>query len=180
MTRANVMLAPHVATIVSKSAATVFVAAFSLVAAVAHAQTPAAPAPLVAAPMAAPRAYVHIGEKPAILYDALGAKSGKLFVLGRNYPLEALVKLDKWTKVRDADGTVGWVDNTVLGPRRFVQVATTMAEVQAIAASGSPLVFTAERGVLLEVIGPPQGAWLSVAHRDGQAGYVLAAQVFGE
>ena len=177
------MPAPHLATIVAKSAATVSVAAFSLVAAFAHAQTPAAPAApalIVAAPMAAPRAYVHIGEKPAILYDALGAKSGKLFVLGRNYPLEALVKLDKWTKVRDADGTVGWVDNTVLGPRRFVQVATTMAEVQAIAASGSPMVFAAERGVLLEVIGPPQGAWLSVAHRDGQAGYVLAAQVFGE
>ena len=92
MTRANVMLAPHLATTVAKSAATVFVAAFSLVAAFAHAQSAAAPAPLVAAPMAVPRAYVHIGEKPAILYDALGAKSGKLFVLGRNYPLEALVK----------------------------------------------------------------------------------------
>lgn len=155
-------------------------AAFGIIAAgmagVLCAQTPV---PAVATPAAA-KSFVHIGDKAAILYEALGAKSAKLFVLGRHYPLEVLVRLDKWTKVRDADGVVGWVDNTVLGARRFVQVVTSVAEVRAIASSTSPVVFSAERGVLLDVIGAAEGPWLSVAHRDGQAGFVLAAQVFGE
>lgn len=164
-------------------AARFFVAALSFASMATYAQTPAA-APAPAVPVAPSRAFVHIGEKPAILYDALGTKSGKLYVLGRNYPLEALVKLDKWTKVRDADNAIGWVENTSLGARRFVQVIANVADVQAQAGATSPVVFAAERGVLLEVTGSAQistqGAWIPVMHRDGQAGYVLAQHVFGE
>jgi flagellar basal body rod protein FlgF len=41
------------------------------------------------------------------------------------------------------------------------------------------VVFEAARDVLLELLGVASGGWLRVRHRDGQAGYVRVAQVWG-
>ena len=125
-------------------------AAFCLVPAEILAQTPAVP------PTAGVRAalYTAIGDKPAILYDGLSTKANKIFILSRFHPLEVLVKLDKWTKVREADGTIGWVENSALSDRRQVQVSANTAEIRAMPFPTSLLVFEAQRGVLLEVTGP--------------------------
>ena len=157
------------------SAAT-FLAAFCLVPAEIPAQTSAAPVAVAAAPAAL---YTAIGDKPAILYDGLSTKAGKIFILSRNHPLEVLVKLDKWTKVRDADGSIGWVENGAIGGRRHVQVSANTAEIHAIPSPASPLVFEAQRGVVLEVTGPGTEGWLPVRHRDGQGGFVRGVQVWG-
>ena len=53
-----------------------------------------------------------------MLYDAPSVKSDRVFVATRHYPLEVLVKLDAWTKVRDVNGEVAWVENRQLGERR--------------------------------------------------------------
>jgi SH3-like domain-containing protein len=98
----------------------------------------------------------------------------------RNTPLEVLVKLDRWTKVRDADNTIGWVENSTLGERRFVQVSTPSADVRASAATSAPLVFEAQRQVLLEVTGSATEGWIAVRHRDGQVGFVRTTQVWGD
>ncbi|HEY2628995.1 MAG TPA: SH3 domain-containing protein, partial [Usitatibacter sp.] len=50
-----------------------------------------------------------LGAAPAVLYDAPSLKADRLFVASRYYPFEVLVKLDQWTKVRDANGEVAWV-----------------------------------------------------------------------
>jgi SH3-like domain-containing protein len=134
----------------------------------------AAPAAAVAAPP-----FTAVGDKPAILYDGLSTKANRNFILSRHYPLEILVKLDKWTKVRDGDGTVGWVENSVLGDRHHVQVSAHSADVRSMPSPAAPVVFEAQRGVLLEVSGPAADGWLPVRHRDGQSGYVRSVQVWG-
>jgi SH3-like domain-containing protein len=161
----------------TKISAARIMAAFCLAASLqVLAQTAQPPAP---APVAAATQFVSIGDKPAILYDALSVKANKLFILSRNYPLEVLVKLDKWTKVRDSEGAIGWVENTSLGDKRFVQVSATTAEIRAGAQAGANVVFEAQRGVLLEVTAPAADGWLAVRHRDGQSGFVRATQVWG-
>ena len=120
-----------------------------------------------------------LGERPAVLYDAPSLKADRLFVASRYYPFEVLVKLDQWTKVRDANGEVAWVENRALGDRQTVLVAVPLADVRAAPSAQSPLVFEAYRQVLLEVLEPPADGWVKVRHRDGQAGYVRLAQVFG-
>ncbi|MEP7157631.1 MAG: SH3 domain-containing protein [Betaproteobacteria bacterium] len=127
----------------------------------------------------APAQHISIGDKPAILYDGLSTKSTKLFILSRFQPLEILVKLDKWTKVRDAEGAIGWVENSMLSDRRFVQVSANTAEIRGAALPTSALIFEAQRGVLLEVTGSVIDGWLPVRHRDGQGGFVRSAQVWG-
>jgi SH3-like domain-containing protein len=123
--------------------------------------------------------YRAIGERPAVLYDAPSAKADRLFVATRYYPFEVLVKLDHWTKVRDADGAVAWVENKALGDQSMVLVTVPLADVRGAASAQAPLVFEAYKSVILEVVEAPVDGWLKVRHRDGQAGYIRAAHVWG-
>ena len=123
--------------------------------------------------------YRSIGDKPAVLYDAPSAKADRLFAVTRHYPFEILVKLDQWTKVRDANGEVGWIENTALGDRSMVVVTVPLADVRAAPDAQSPLVFEAYKQVLLEVVEPAANGWVKVRHRDGQEGYIRTSHVWG-
>ena len=123
--------------------------------------------------------YRALGDRPAILYDAPSTRADRLFVASRMYPFEVLVKLDQWTKVRDANGEVAWVENSSFGPRATVLVTVPLADVRAAASVQSPLVFEAYKQVILEVVEPAAGEWIKVRHRDGQLGFIRVAHVWG-
>ncbi len=134
---------------------------------------------LAAAPCALSAEFRTLGERPAILYDAPSAKADRLFVASRFYPLEVLVKLDQWTKVRDVNGEVAWVENKAFGERRTALVTVPLADVRTGPAVTSPLAFEAYKHVLLEVLEAPATDWVKVRHRDGQQGYIRLAHVWG-
>lgn len=123
--------------------------------------------------------YRALGEKPAILYDAPSTRADKLFAVTRYYPFEVLVKLDQWTKVRDVNGEVGWVENAALGERAMAVVTVPLADVRAAPDPQSPLVFEAYKQVLLEIVEPAANGWVKVRHRDGQEGYIRTSHVWG-
>jgi len=123
---------------------------------------------------------------PAVLYDAPSVKAKPLFVLGRDTPVELVVPLEGWTKVRDPSGTIGWVEKKHLADKRVLAVRTPVADVRASPDEAAPLVFRAEQNVLLELAEPVSGpaatanpGWVKVRHRDGQSGFVRVVQVFG-
>lgn len=123
--------------------------------------------------------YRALGDRAAVLYDAPSTRADRLFVASRYYPFEVLVKLDQWTKVRDANGEVAWVENKALGDRQTVLVTVPLADVRAAPNAQSPLVFEAYKQVLLEALEPPADGWVKVRHRDGQQGYIRTAHVWG-
>jgi len=138
------------------------------------------------APGAGAAEYRAIGDTATVLYDAPSVKAKPLFVLGRDTPLEVIVPLEGWIKVRDVGGTIGWIERKTLTDKRSLVVRVPLAEVLAAADPASPLVFRAESGVLLELAEPAPSAgataspgWVKVRHRDGQTGFVRIAQVFG-
>jgi SH3-like domain-containing protein len=135
---------------------------------------------LVAAPLAAGAAeFRALGDRPAVLYDAPSVKADRLFIASRHYPFEVLVKLDQWTKVRDANGEVAWIENKSLGDRQTVVVTVPLADVRAAPNAQSPLVFEAYKQVLLEIVEAPAEGWVRVRHRDGQQGYIRLSHVWG-
>lgn len=134
---------------------------------------------LLAGPAAGAAEYRALGDRAAVLYDAPSARADRLFVASRLYPFEELVKLDQWTKVRDADGAVAWVENKAFGERATVMVTVPLADVRAAANVQSPLVFEAYKQVILEVLEPPADGWVKVRHRDGQQGFIRVAHVWG-
>ena len=119
----------------------------------------------------------------AVLYDAPSSKSKPLFVIGRDTPLETIVSVEGWLKVRDVGGTVAWIDRKSVGDRRMLIVRAPVAEVLAGPADNAALVFKAEQNVLLELadtayVSTTPG-WAKVRHRDGQVGFVRISQVWG-
>ena len=135
---------------------------------------------LLAAPvLAAAAEFRSLGDKPAVLYDAPSVRADRLYVASRHYPFEVLVKLDQWTKVRDADGAVAWVENRSLGDRQTVMVTVPLADVRAGPNAQSALVFEAYKQVLLEAMEAPADGWVRVRHRDGQQGYIRVSHIWG-
>ena len=123
--------------------------------------------------------FRSIGDHAAVLYDAPSLRADRIFAASRGYPFEVLVKLDQWTKVRDAGGEVAWVENKALGERRHALVSVPVADVRAAPDAKSALVFEAYKQVLLEVLEPPADGWVKVRHRDGQQGYARVAHLWG-
>jgi SH3-like domain-containing protein len=122
--------------------------------------------------------FRSVGDAAAILYDAPSAKANKLFIVNRGYPVEVVVLVEGWTKVRDPSGAFSWIESRRLNEKRMVLVSVPLAQVRQSAAEDAPLVFQARQNVLLELVGAA-GGWLHVKHEDGQAGFVKAAQVWG-
>jgi SH3-like domain-containing protein len=121
-----------------------------------------------------------------VLYDAPSAKARPLFVYGRDVPVEVLVGVEGWTKVRDASGTIGWMSSKSLADKRVVVVRPAVADVRANPDDAAPVVFRAEQNVILDVTetasSPTAAAapgWVHVRHRDGASGYIRLSQVFG-
>lgn len=122
--------------------------------------------------------YRVVGDAAAILYDAPSAKSNKLYVVSQGYPLEVIVTVQGWVKVRDANGALSWVDARQLSDKRIVMIKVALAAVRQKPDDGAPVAFQAQQNVLLELI-EVSGGWLQVRHRDGASGYVKAQQVWG-
>jgi len=132
---------------------------------------------------AAVGAEFHSTSEPAVLYDAPSVRAKPLFVLGRDVPVEVIVSVEGWYKIRDATGSVAWVEKKVVADRRTVVVRAANAEVFASPEANAPVVFKADQNVLLELADTSYATstpgWAKVRHRDGQTGYVRISQVWG-
>ena len=121
-------------------------------------------------------------DNATVAYEGPSAKATRQFIYSRGTPLEVVVQIEGWVKVRDAAGSLAWVERKALGDRSNVQVKSVVAEVYAAPDAASPILFRADNGVLLQIVTPQPpntGAWTKVFHRDGQTGFVRLDSVFG-
>jgi len=123
--------------------------------------------------------FRSIAENAAVLYDAPSARAKKLYVIGRSYPVEVVVTVEGWVKIRDASGELAWIESRNLSERRTVMVIMPLADIRQAADDHAPLVFQAEQSVLLDLVELTGTGWARVTHRDGQSGYVKLSQVWG-
>ena len=123
--------------------------------------------------------FRSVAENAAVLYDAPSAKAKKLYVVSHGYPVEVVVVVEGWSKVRDASGEMTWIESKQLSDKRTVMVRMPLAQVREAADDNAPVAFQAQQHVLLELMEVASGGWLRVRHRDGQSGYVRVAQVWG-
>ena len=123
--------------------------------------------------------YRSVSVPKAILFDAPSAQAKKLFLLGQGYPVEVIVNLGDWIKVRDNLGGLSWVDAKQLSPQRTVIVTVQQAEVRQAADAASNLICKLEKDVVVDLLEPASNGWLKVKHKDGLSGYVLTSSVWG-
>ena len=115
----------------------------------------------------------------AVLYDVQSQRGSKLFVIREGTPVELVVSLEGWGKVRDAEGGMAWIEKKFLSEKRTLIVTAARAEIRPKADETSPPLFAAEKDVLLDYLETVPGGWVRVRHRDGQGGFVRANQVWG-
>jgi len=123
--------------------------------------------------------FRSVSESAAVLYDAPSRVATPLFVVSRHYPVEVIVKLEGWVKVRDHTGALAWIEVKSLEDRRMVLVTASSAEARVRPEDSAPVAFVAAQNVVLELLEPAPGGWLRVRHADGANGYVRAALVWG-
>ena len=116
---------------------------------------------------------------PSILYDAPSLKAKKLFVATRYLPLETIVTLDNWVKVRDNTGKFYWIEKRALSGKRFVMVKPSVAAVHENSEASSVVVFQAQQHLALEWLENTGNGWVKIRHIDGSTGYIKLSEVWG-
>lgn len=115
----------------------------------------------------------------SVLYDSPSTKGKKLFVIKRETPVEIIISIDRFHKVRDAEGALAWIEKKALADRRTLLVIADKARVYQKADESSPLLFEAEKNVAFDYVGAPSGGFIKIKHKDGAAGFVRQNQVWG-
>jgi hypothetical protein len=122
--------------------------------------------------------YRSVTEATA-MYDAPSVKASPLFVVRAGTPVELVVSLEGWSKVRDSKGDLVWIEKKHLAEKRNVIVRSrSCADSGRRGGQGGAGVRSrAGRGA-----GTGRGRPRRLGqgrHRDGQDGFVKAPQVWG-
>lgn len=123
--------------------------------------------------------FLSIADDAVIMYDAPSLKAEKLYVASRFLPVEAVVNVEDWVKVRDSSGIFAWVETKSLSSKRYIIVTVPLADVFRGADTNSGLVLQVEKNVVMEWFDSTHAGWVKVRHLDGQIGYIRVSQVWG-
>ncbi|HQU99391.1 MAG TPA: SH3 domain-containing protein [Nitrosomonas sp.] len=123
--------------------------------------------------------YFSVAQNGSIMYDAPSLKAGKIYVASQYLPVETIVDVEGWSKVRDSSGTLAWIEKKGLSDKRYVIVTVPVASVYQTPDANAVSLFQAERNVVMEWIDSDNPGWVKVRHQDGQTGYVKSIQVWG-
>lgn len=134
--------------------------------------------------LAAALEYRSVSVPKAVLYDAPSGQAKKLFVVSQGYPVEVIVNLGNWIKVRDHFGSLSWIEAKDLANTRTLIVTADNAELRQAGDASAPAISRVEKEVLLEMLEPPAAgsdgsSWIKVRHRDGMTGYIQTTSVWG-
>jgi SH3-like domain-containing protein len=115
-----------------------------------------------------------------ILYEAPSATTKRVYLVGEGYPLEIIVNLGDWLKVRDPYGTLSWAESKNLQSKRTVIVKVDKANIYKDPDSKSALVATIEKDVVIELSDPLiANGWIKVRYQQDLDGYIQTSQVWG-
>ena len=123
--------------------------------------------------------FRSVAVNGAILYDAPSFKATRLYLISKHYPLEIFSRSGEWIKVRDANGDLSWIAANLLSDKRTLIAFASVVDVRESPSETAPIVFRAEKNVVLDLVEPPSSTWIKVKHRDGQSGYARLNQIWG-
>jgi len=115
----------------------------------------------------------------AILYDSPSQQGKKLYLIRAQTPVEVILRLEGMAKIRDAEGTLAWIEVRNLGERRTLVVTAPRAEIRQADRPDAPVLAELDKWVVVDFVEPAAPGWAKVRHRDGATGYVRATQVWG-
>ncbi len=123
--------------------------------------------------------FRSIAAEKTIAYDAPSVEATKQYILAKGYPVEVIVNLGAWVKVRDQQSGLSWVEGKNLNQNRTVLV-TDRTDIKATESADGELLATVEKDVVLELLTPKiNKGWVKVKHQDGITGYIQSSAIWG-
>src|SRR5574343_1664294 len=123
--------------------------------------------------------YRSVSVPAAILYDAPSQAGKKLYLIKAQSPVEVVVRLDGWLKVRDAEGSLAWIEARNLTDKRTLVVTAPKAEIRQADKPEAAVVAELEKWVAVDFVETASPGWAKVRHRDGAMGFIRSTQVWG-
>lgn len=115
------------------------------------------------------KAYLRAGPGDRYPIDFVYVRAG--------LPVEIVREYGIWRQVRDVDGTVGWMNKSLLKGERTALVTRSVRTLYASADLQAKIVWRIEPGTLVRVILCDQ-AWCRI-DRGGKSGFILRNQLWG-
>jgi SH3-like domain-containing protein len=107
-----------------------------------------------------------------------GEDKPKLWVYQRTgMPVEIIEEFDTWRRIRDYQGTVGWVSAGLLSGKRTAIVTETRRTLHLKADAASPAVAELDPGVITHLV-ECDGAWCRLEIK-GYEGWMLRTEFWG-
>jgi SH3-like domain-containing protein len=145
----------------------------------------------VAAVTAAPCARAADGEPAAKVPRFASLRAGEVNLRvgpGRNYPVEwvltkkglpveIIAEFEHWRKIREPEGSEGWVQERMLTGERAVMITGAIRSLRREPSAASTIVARAEPGVVATLL-ECRGEWCHIA-ADHLTGWVRRDEVFG-
>ena len=124
--------------------------------------------------------FRSVSVSKTILYEAPSATTKRIYLVSEGYPLEVIVNLGDWLKVRDPYGTLSWVESKNLQSKRTVIVKVDKANIFKEPELKSALLANIEKDVVIELSDPLiASGWIKVRYQQDLDGYIQASQVWG-
>ena len=98
--------------------------------------------------------FRSVSVSKTILYEAPSATTKRVYLVSEGYPLEVIVNLGDWLKVRDPYGTLSWVESKNLQSKRTVIVKVDKANIFKEPELKSALLANIEKDVVIELSDP--------------------------
>ncbi len=124
--------------------------------------------------------FRSVSVSKTILYEAPSATTKRVYLVSEGYPLEVIVNLGDWLKVRDPYGALSWVESKNLQSKRTVIVKVDKANIFKETELKSALLANIEKDVVIELSDPLiTSGWIKVRYQQDLDGYIQASQVWG-
>ncbi len=122
--------------------------------------------------------FASIKSDKAYLRTGPGDRYPIAWVYGRaGLPIEIIREYGIWRQTRDIDGTVGWMNKSLLKGERTAVVTNGVRSLFASADLQAHVVWRIEPGTVVRLILCDQ-AWCRV-DRGGKSGFILRSQLWG-
>lgn len=99
--------------------------------------------------------------------------------LQRDLPVEVIQEFDNWRKIRDWEGTEGWVHRSMLSGARAIRVIGPLTPLRAGAAPESPVAAQLEGGVIGRLLSCPEASAFCKVEAGGHIGWLPRAAFWG-
>ena len=97
----------------------------------------------------------------------------------RYLPVEVVAEYDTWRKIRDWQGTQGWVHQGMLSGKRSIIVTGDLRTLRAEPSTSSIPSARLEEGVIAKLLKCPQGTTWCKVEADGFEGWLRKAEFWG-